>query len=291
MRGGRRPGPARAHRHPPTRGPWPSWPDVPWSGSVVLTSGSTTPVSTCSACWRQPHPRPSGGCWRPTSSATCTGPARCCPTFRHQGHGVLIDDASVYSHVGAPWLTAYVSSKFAVRGFSEALRQELDFDLPDVHVCTVSPSPIDTADLRQRGQLQRPGRSRRRHPPIRPSRWPARSWPAPYTPSGEADRGGAGRLVTVAEADAPRRFKQVNRRYVNGLQFAAEPAPPPMATCSPTPSPTAALRPAAAGGAGPTRRPRSAGWPRLDYWPPAHSPSHGSSPAPAGPDRGATAIA
>ena len=36
-----------------------------------------------------------------------------------------------------------MSSKFAVRGFSEALRQELA-DLPDVHVCTVSPSPIDT---------------------------------------------------------------------------------------------------------------------------------------------------
>jgi NAD(P)-dependent dehydrogenase (short-subunit alcohol dehydrogenase family) len=56
---------------------------------------------------------------------------------------VLINNASVYSHVGAPWLSADVSSKFAVRGFSEALRQELA-DLPDVHVCTVSPSPIDT---------------------------------------------------------------------------------------------------------------------------------------------------
>ena len=65
------------------------------------------------------------------------------PRFRERGHGVLINNASVYSHIGAPWLTAYVSSKFAVRGFSEALRQELA-DLPDIHVCTVSPSPIDT---------------------------------------------------------------------------------------------------------------------------------------------------
>jgi len=78
------------------------------------------------------------------------------PRFRDQGHGVLINNASVYSHLGAPWLTAYVSSKFAVRGFSEALRQELA-DLPDVHVCTVSPVPDRHADLRQRGQLQRPG--------------------------------------------------------------------------------------------------------------------------------------
>jgi NAD(P)-dependent dehydrogenase (short-subunit alcohol dehydrogenase family) len=33
---------------------------------------------------------------------------------------VWVNNASVYSHVGAPWLSAYLSSKFAVRGFSEA---------------------------------------------------------------------------------------------------------------------------------------------------------------------------
>src|SRR5215208_7871391 len=52
---------------------------VPSSGSAGSTSGSTTPVSICSARWRRPHPRPSGGSWRPTSSATSTGPARSCP--------------------------------------------------------------------------------------------------------------------------------------------------------------------------------------------------------------------
>jgi hypothetical protein len=35
----------------------------------------------------------------------------------------------------------------------------------------------------------------------------------------------AGRLVTVAEAVAPRRFERVTRRYIDGRQFAAEPAP------------------------------------------------------------------
>jgi short-subunit dehydrogenase len=45
------------------------------------------------------------------------------PHFRDQGHGVLNNNASAYSHVGAPRLAACVSSKFAVRGFSEALRQ------------------------------------------------------------------------------------------------------------------------------------------------------------------------
>jgi NAD(P)-dependent dehydrogenase (short-subunit alcohol dehydrogenase family) len=33
------------------------------------------------------------------------------PHFREQGHGVLINNASVYSHIGAPWLTSATTSK------------------------------------------------------------------------------------------------------------------------------------------------------------------------------------
>ena len=74
---------------------------------------------------------------------------------------------------GAPWLTAYVSSKYAVRGFSEALRQELG-ELPDVHVCTVSPSPIDTPNFASAANYS--GRAvKAPPPPTRPSRWPGRS--------------------------------------------------------------------------------------------------------------------
>jgi hypothetical protein len=145
------------------------------------------------------------------------------PHFRHQGHGVLINNASVYSHVGAPWLTAYVSSKFAVRGFSEALRQELA-ELPDVYVCTVSPSPIDTPIFASAANYS--GRAVKAPPPTYPPEQVASAILASALhPKRERIVGGAGRLVTVAEAVAPRRFERVNRRYVNGLQFAAEPAP------------------------------------------------------------------
>jgi NADP-dependent 3-hydroxy acid dehydrogenase YdfG len=207
--------------------------DVPWSGSVVSTSGSTTPVSICSACWRRPRPRPSGGSWRPISSATCTGPRAVLPRFRAQGHGVLINNASVYSHVGAPWLTAYVSSKFAVRGISEALPQELG-DLPDVHVCTVSPSPIDSPILASAASYS--GRAVKAPPPTYPPEQVARAILASALhPKRERIVGGPGRLVTVAEVVSPRRFERVNRRYVDGLQFAAEPAPghrrQPVRTC------------------------------------------------------------
>lgn len=145
------------------------------------------------------------------------------PHFRQQGHGVLINIASVYSHVGAPWLTAYVSSKFAVRGFSEALRQELA-DLPDVHVCTVSPSPIDTPIFASTANYS--GRAVKAPPPTYPPEQVASAILASALhPKRERIVGGAGRLVTVAEAVAPRWFERVNRRYVNRLQFAAEPAP------------------------------------------------------------------
>ena len=145
------------------------------------------------------------------------------PRFREQGHGVLINNASVYSHVGAPWLTAYVSSKFAVRGFSEALRQELA-DLPDVHICTVSPSPIDTPIFASAANHS--GRAVKAPPPTYPPEQVAGTILASALhPKRERIVGGAGRLVTVAEAVVPGWFERVNCRYVNGLQFAAEPAP------------------------------------------------------------------
>jgi NAD(P)-dependent dehydrogenase (short-subunit alcohol dehydrogenase family) len=144
------------------------------------------------------------------------------PRFREQGHGVLINNASVYSHVGAPWLTAYVSSKFAVRGFSEALRQELA-DLPDVHICTVSPSPIDTPIFASAANYS--SRAVKAPPPTYPPEQVASAILASALhPKRERIVGGAGRVVTVAETVVPGWFERVNRRYVDGLQFAPEPA-------------------------------------------------------------------
>ena len=63
--------------------------------------------------------------------------------FRERGRGVLVNNASVDGHVAAPYTAPYVASKWAVRGFSESLRQELR-DTPGVHVAVVSPAAIDT---------------------------------------------------------------------------------------------------------------------------------------------------
>ena len=65
------------------------------------------------------------------------------PHFRERGTGVLVNNSSVAGRTGAPLFGAYVASKWAVRGFSETLRQEL-LDQRDVHVCVVLPASIDT---------------------------------------------------------------------------------------------------------------------------------------------------
>lgn len=50
--------------------------------------------------------------------------------------GVIINNASIVGHLGQPYSAAYVTSKFAVRGFTIALRQELS-DRPGIDVCAV----------------------------------------------------------------------------------------------------------------------------------------------------------
>jgi NAD(P)-dependent dehydrogenase (short-subunit alcohol dehydrogenase family) len=65
------------------------------------------------------------------------------PWFREQGEGVLINVASLLAKIPSPMQSAYVASKYAVRGLTESLQQELR-DAPDIALCTVLPGPIDT---------------------------------------------------------------------------------------------------------------------------------------------------
>jgi NAD(P)-dependent dehydrogenase (short-subunit alcohol dehydrogenase family) len=55
--------------------------------------------------------------------------------FRERGSGVLINLSSVWGRLTSPYVSAYVTSKFAIRAFSECLRQELAGE-EDIHVVT-----------------------------------------------------------------------------------------------------------------------------------------------------------
>jgi short-subunit dehydrogenase len=65
------------------------------------------------------------------------------PYFLKQECGVLINTISLGAWAPAPYATAYSASKFALKGFSEALRAEL-LQWPCIRVCDVFPAFIDT---------------------------------------------------------------------------------------------------------------------------------------------------
>ena len=76
---------------------------------------------------------------------TVHGARAALPVFRNQGHGTLINVASVAGRAPQPHAAAYVASKHAVRSLSMNLRQELMMDdMDDVHVVTILPATVDT---------------------------------------------------------------------------------------------------------------------------------------------------
>lgn len=66
------------------------------------------------------------------------------PHFRRRRSGTLIFVGSLFSRVGAPYLSPYVTSKFGLLGFAESLRQELRSER-GIRVRVVLPATIDTA--------------------------------------------------------------------------------------------------------------------------------------------------
>ena len=70
--------------------------------------------------------------------------------FRGQRAGTLVLTSSLLGEITTPFMGAYVTSKWAVRGLARVLSIE-NRDLPDVHVCVVSPGAVDTPVYRQAG--------------------------------------------------------------------------------------------------------------------------------------------
>lgn len=66
------------------------------------------------------------------------------PHLRASGEGHIVNTSSVFGLVGVPSQSAYNAAKFAVRGFTEALRQELDMLGCGVSATSVHPGGIKT---------------------------------------------------------------------------------------------------------------------------------------------------
>jgi NAD(P)-dependent dehydrogenase (short-subunit alcohol dehydrogenase family) len=74
---------------------------------------------------------------------TANGARTAIRVFREQGHGRLVNVSSMVGHAGQPFTSAYTTSKWAIRGFSESLRMELA-DERGITVSTILPASIDT---------------------------------------------------------------------------------------------------------------------------------------------------
>jgi NAD(P)-dependent dehydrogenase (short-subunit alcohol dehydrogenase family) len=66
------------------------------------------------------------------------------PYLKASGEGHVVNISSVFGLAGIPGQSAYNASKFAVRGFTEALRQELDLARWPVSATCVHPGGIKT---------------------------------------------------------------------------------------------------------------------------------------------------
>src|SRR5262249_28377874 len=113
--------------------------------------------------------------------------------------------------------SAYVASKFAIRGLAECLREEVR-DAPGIHVCTLFPATVDTPMFRRAGNY---------------TPWPVRAVPPVYSaalvaramvetalaPRAEIVVGGFGWLVQVGALLAPRIAERVVALLAPLLQF------------------------------------------------------------------------
>lgn len=73
--------------------------------------------------------------------------------FRLQGDkGVLINVSSILGVVPEPFVSAYVSTKYAIRGLTACIRQEVRA-CPGIRVTTILPAAIDTPIYQKAGNL------------------------------------------------------------------------------------------------------------------------------------------
>ena len=63
--------------------------------------------------------------------------------FRAQGRGTLILTSSLLAHIATPYMSAYVASKWGLRGLTRSLRLETR-DAPGIQVCSLAPGSVDT---------------------------------------------------------------------------------------------------------------------------------------------------
>ncbi|HEX2105972.1 MAG TPA: SDR family oxidoreductase [Solirubrobacteraceae bacterium] len=152
---------------------------------------------------------------------TVNGARAAVPALRRRGGGVIVNVGSVNSRVGAPYASAYVASKFAVRGFAECLRDELRGE--GIDVCTVMPGSIDTPLFQHAANFA--GRAiKPLRPVLRPERVAAAIVRCAKRPRREVVVGMSGRQLIAFHDLALPLIERVMTRNVEREHFLQQPA-------------------------------------------------------------------
>jgi short-subunit dehydrogenase len=146
--------------------------------------------------------------------------------FRRRGRGVLINIDSITAAAPQPYTSAYVTSKYAVRGLAECLRMELSLaHADDIHVCTVMPATIDTPLFQHAANYT--GRAVQALPPVYPPEQVAQTIvELVENPQREVIIGGAGYAFAAEHALAPALYEWMGARMVDRMHLGRKPAAP-----------------------------------------------------------------
>lgn len=146
------------------------------------------------------------------------------PYFREQGSGILINVDSVVGVGPQPYTSAYVMSKYAIRGMAGSLRMELHLDkASDIHVCTVMPATIDTPLFNHAANYT--GRATKAMNPVYPAEDVADAIIGLIErPQREVIVGQAGYMMVGQSTFTPELYERMMAQQVDQDHLAAQPA-------------------------------------------------------------------
>lgn len=143
------------------------------------------------------------------------------PFFRARKSGVLVNVGSIESRLTAPYATAYASTKFAVRGLTRSLRQELAGS--GISVCAVLPPATDTPLFEHTANFS----GKKAKPPVpvvTPERVAAAIVRCIQKPRAEIVVGVQPKLMVMMDSALPRLGEKTMKKNVEHTHFTEEPA-------------------------------------------------------------------
>jgi short-subunit dehydrogenase len=148
------------------------------------------------------------------------------PHFKRRGRGILINVDSVTAGAPQPYTSAYVASKYAIRGWSSCLRMELSLEKqPEIHVCAVLPAAIDTPLFQHAANYT--GRAVKALDPVNPPERVSRAIAELIeAPQAEIVVGRGGKFMMTNAALSPRAYEHTMARNIDRNHLYDKPAPP-----------------------------------------------------------------